>query len=734
MEDDEREREEERERLEEEIFALQEKVQAQKQKLEELEKQRKESTRQQISSSNNAKAQRTDAALNEVLEQVAGEVLRACSKYDARDDRDKGEHKGESPAVAPDHLEADGEEERAILQEIVGNLSKSASDLADTLSGRSAKGKHLDAKGAYIDEVITTKSRCLLDAALSLLLMGLLLTIIVLEDVTVMHECLEQVDKVRDEPFLSERGGYITFNNVSNWPDAGNFVLGPLSDFVRKNSTELARNEAIMPLRVRQNRVKMVPMGQDECPDFVGSAGDFLGNGFCFPAYDESTNAAGHFFQGASDIPPISPPAGAEQAFQYVQNPWTPSYRWHYPPEESPDLAPMQGFPSGGYVFIVPIFENGTLDVSVLRDIFFDGPTSWVDSQTRFLGLSLVFYNANYGMFIMAHFSIWLSEQGLFDTAVDLHALKDETPKRRLVLYTLSAVTLLVVTYMAFTLIQYFRVILGHERELSRQHRERKRNSRLAHGLAGASLDKDDLAQATSRGIPVFRVLTRFLFDMWNAIDILIIVCAVLGTSYFILCYESDRFGKLRIPTYSRFVDVSILGRFAELGRLFAAHAVVLLGVKLFKLMPVPAYVFLEFGILYYSLGQVLTLAICGTLLTLAMSIASLLFYAGDLSRESYFLQNFLWWQRIFTGEMSMAIGRRDPTLGISLEISFALFMNLFVIKSVVAICYQARIKVYTKRMQYETDTKTIVLGLTGEIVNHAKQWWSRNKLGQPNY
>lgn len=609
----------------------------------------------------------------------------------------------------------------------------------------------------YFDEVLRTKSRCLWDFVLALILFSMLLAMITVEDVAVLNEAVEPINNVRDMSFASERGSTIYFGNISAWRDMYGFIEGPLSQVLASTAGPLARNNVVMPLRLRQNRVVQSRFKDptSRCPDLAIS----LNQDLCYPEYNEDTRSTS-FWKGATEeelagfseqFSQLSPEA--REAFEYVTNPWTPLYRWQFPSASSPDLMPWYKFPSAGYVVTLPTMSNGTVNQTILQELK-NSPVPWVDDQTRYLSLSVTYYNGNYGVFVIANFDVWLSEQGTYIASMNVHALNDFSQRENALLYTASILVFLVVIYMLYTLFQYFFVTARHANVRFAVLSERARAHQLTRGLAqtgisprraqrkyqrrklvnGQRSNRTRVSKSERRPhAPLSKILLRFVLDFWNAIDILIVIFALLSIAYMNLSYRSGRFTSLPLPS-EFFVDISVLSQHAEMGRLFAAHAVGLLAIKFFKYARVRPYLFLEYGIVYYSCVRVFNLTILLVLFVLAFSISSFLFFVSNSTQNADFLQSFLLWQSVFAGSWPGTQLDKEPALTVTLQAIFMILVHVLVIQSVVAICFQGRVQLSTERMQHETEAKSSVFGLSNQIFTRAGKWWERNKLGQPNF
>jgi hypothetical protein len=527
--------------------------------------------------------------------------------------------------------------------------------------------------------------------------------------------------------------------HVSSWTEVATITLTTLY-----TSLVLARVKLVMPMRFFQTRVgagNILPAGSaagGQCPAFQVPMAEYPGGRGvtkCFPGFDGAT-AAQQFFQGlddAEELTAITQNSTFASAYVLQSNPWTLADKISFPPSASPDIPATSLHPSAGYLYDLGLTEEGYLPRNASKE-FSNLPVPWLDPQTRYFSIEVVYACPNQGSLTLVRFAFATDEVGAFNSLTNVVRVPVLSDTWRYVLYGASVATVLALLVIAYQRVQSLAdVRAAHAARASEKiaAERRERLTRRANLAAGLDADGNGDAATVRRLVNHVGVFVDWILQVWTLVDLAIIGFALAAVILGLFTVQCPRLSLLNVPS-PRYVSLDIVGVWVWTSRVCAVHAIVLVMIKvLIGYNPVTIYTVTEVGAVWYGTKYLAPLGLL--LFCLILAIA----YVVRLTAPAVgdFLIAVSDWTAVVFG-LTLTQEPLVPIFWVPFSLVVFPAVVFVMLRFSVGMAYQSIIKVSSEAMsmQEREGLSQHLPGLSAQIAAAASRWYHDSKLGKPNY
>jgi hypothetical protein len=531
---------------------------------------------------------------------------------------------------------------------------------------------------------------------------------------------------------------------VSSWRDVAVVTLTTLY-----TSLVLARVKLVMPMRFFQTRVgasNILPAGSaasdgsGQCPAFQVPMAEYPGGRGvtkCFPGFDGAT-AAQQFFQGlddAEELTAIAQNSTYASAYVLQSNPWTLADQMSFPPSASPDIPATSLHPSAGYLYDLSLTEDGYLPPDAPQQLS-NLPVAWLDPQTRYFSIEVVYANPNEGSLTLVRFAFTTDEVGAFDWLSNVVRVPVLSDTWRYVLYGASAATVLALLVIAYQRVQNLaEVRAAHAARASEKIVTERRERLTRRANLAAGLDNDGDAAVARRLVNHVGVFLDWMLQIWTLVDLAIIGFALAAVVLGLLSVQCSRLSLLKVPS-PRYVSLDIVSMWVWASCVCAVHAIVLVIIKvLIGYNPVAVYTVKEVGAVWYGTRYLAPLGLLLFCLILAVA------YVVRLTAPAVgdFLVAVSDWTAVVFG-LAVPQEALVPLFWVPFSLVVVPAVVFVMLRFSVGMAYQSIIKVSSETMSMQEreglreGLRQHLPGLTAQIAAAASRWYHDSKLGKPNY
>lgn len=616
---------------------------------------------------------------------------------------------------------------------------RAAQDGAPKLSKRNTEVEQIQTLGrvAVVQMKVSWFKR-LIDAFASMILLGIVFVYLSISDITISNEIGRTFQAIETTKFTGSSGTLISFRTISNWQDVRLWSEGPLYNSINRFSSVVLDSRQllrlIVPVRVLQQRSRLVPRDDyDFCPTFRKDVLEKImvnANPYCVPELSHKTRATS-FFQGQPSNSPgnlvidsLSPEARNKWLFR--ENSDNLRDRLRLPPDSSqfePGIANSDqnwGISASflmdgpyGYLQDIPIedFDSSADAVFGFLGRSSNGTLEWLDQQTRHLRFSIGLYSSDFERISMQEYSINLDQSGAFTTYSFGGSIKDVTESDLIMIYTLTALSGLILIYFGVLLTLYARGHYEVERVVANEKENARRMRRITQTI-------DNVYAATEQEevrISKWSVFLYWLVDRWVIINLFIIILVMFASFFAIISVSSHRFLDATFPSVY-FINFIPNATWAMIGRILGTHAIVLLVWKILFYMPREFFDLIEPDAMAKAFMPLVNIG-CAIFVIICSAAFAKSIFPGGVPLVSFNVLSAMLTSSFFLFGMSSGFAGTDelepqPKLNnASIGFYFTYFvlylvLYLFLSKFIVGICHKALSQVSIKRLEKKTNER----------------------------